>query len=75
MKDAYTADVLDPPPGWDDDAIEIRHRNIPSDQIENVVQALLIRSRKLWLRAGCPGKAAPVVTVSFARASQSKSDS
>ena len=72
MRDTYTADVLDPPLGWDDSAIELRHHDIPGDQVGNVVQALLANAHRLWLQAGQPGKAAPAVTVSFARAPQSK---
>jgi len=62
----FTVDVPDPPPGWDDRKIQVRHRNIPYDQIGHAVATLLELSYKLWLKAGCPGKAAPTVRVSRA---------
>ena len=56
--------MVDPPPGWDDKMVEVRHRSIPADQIGHACSALLTMSHELWLRAGRPGKAAPCVTVS-----------
>lgn len=60
---AYTVEMVDPPPGWDDRLVAIRHRDIPSEQIGNACSALLELSYELWLRAGKPGLAAPTVTV------------
>ena len=59
----YTVEMVDPPPGWDDKLVEVRHRNIPVDQIGHACSALLQLSHELWLGAGRPGKAAPGVTV------------
>ncbi len=61
--DLYTVEMVDPPPGWDDKMVEVRHRNIPADQIGHACTALLQLSYGLWLRAGRPGKAAPTVNV------------
>ena len=59
----YTVEVTDPPPGWDDRDVEIRHRLIPADQLANACGALLDASYRLWIKADKPGKAAPTVTV------------
>ncbi len=59
----YTVEMVDPPPGWDDRLVEIRHRRIPVDHIGQACSALLELSHELWLRAGSPGKAAPAVMV------------
>ena len=59
----YTVEITDPPPGWDDRDVEVRHRLIGRDQIEQACTALLGMSYKLWLKAGRPGTAAPAVTI------------
>ena len=59
----YTVEMVDPPPGWDDKMIEVRHRKIPVEQIGIACSVLLSVSRALWLKAGKPGKAAPTVRV------------
>ena len=33
----YTVEVVDPPPGWDDKVIDVRHKNIPADQILSLI--------------------------------------
>ena len=63
MNQLYTVEMVDPPPGWNDTMIDVRHRKIPADRIENACIALLRLSYDLWLQAGKPGTAAPSVTV------------
>ena len=63
MKDLYTVEITDPPPGWDDRDVDVRHREITSDQIGFACSALLKLSHNLWLRAGISGTAVPVVSV------------
>ena len=59
----YTVEVVDPPPGWDDKLIDVRHRNIPADQIGSACRSLLELSYRQWLSAGRPGNATPSVVV------------
>ena len=63
MRTLYTVEMVDPPPGWDDKMVDVRHRKLTADQIGHACSALLKLSYELWLRAGRPGKAAPSVTV------------
>ena len=63
LKDLYTVEVADPPPGWDYSMIDIRHRDIPMDQIGNACAALLQLLNKQLSRAGQPGTAVPPVLV------------
>jgi len=60
----FTVEIADPPPGWSEEVVDVRHRNIPADRIGHACSALLKLSYEFWLRAGRPGKAAPAVVVS-----------
>jgi hypothetical protein len=59
----YTVEMVDPPPGWDDKMIEVRHRRIPVEKVGIACSEFLRISHELWLKAGRPGKAAPTVRV------------
>ena len=73
LKELYTVEVVDPPPGWDDKMVEVRHRNIPSDQIGHACSALLDMMHRLTLRMQKPGHVTPTVTVRRAGRSSSSS--
>lgn len=62
IRDRYTVDILDPPAGWDDRKIEIRHRNIEDDQVGPAVLVLLAAAERLWRQSKAPTRA-PTVTV------------
>jgi hypothetical protein len=55
---AYTAEIADPPPGWNGEIVDVRHQNIPADQIGHACSALLKLSYEFWLRAERSGNAA-----------------
>ena len=63
MFEKFTVEVTDPPPGWNDRDVEVRHRLIPRDQLELASYTLLRMAHVLWIKAGRPGKAAPSVRV------------
>ena len=74
LKELYTVEVVDPPPGWDDKMVEVRHRNIPYDQIGHACAALLDIMHRLTMRLLTkPGHVTPTVTVRRAGRSSSSS--
>tara|TARA_B100000029_G_scaffold299576_1_gene292519 strand:+ start:268 stop:564 length:297 start_codon:yes stop_codon:yes gene_type:complete len=62
VQDKFTVEMVDPPKGWDDRQVDVRHRDISSDQIENAVTALLKLAHHCWVASGCEGRI-PSVTV------------
>ena len=64
LKELYTVEVVDPPPGWKDSDVEVRHREIPYDQIGHACVALLNIAEGLWRKSHNPGHVTPTVVVS-----------
>ena len=62
VHDRFSVEMVDPPVGWDDRQVEVRHRDINENQIGDAVTALLNLAYRCWISNGSKGHA-PSVTV------------
>ena len=62
VHDRFSVEMVDPPIGWDDRQVEVRHRDISVDQVGDAVAALLNLAHNCWISNGRVGRA-PSVTV------------
>ena len=61
QEEKYSVEVVNPPPGWDDVTVAIRHRNVGVDQVGHAAVSLLKLALSCW-RNGVIGEQ-PMVTI------------
>ena len=60
-EERYCVEVVNPPPGWNDVPVEIRHRNVGVNQVGHVAVALLKLAHSCWRTSGQGEQ--PMITV------------